>query len=487
MSRNRILILAVLPLLLASLACQAVLGPISGPVIGPTLLPTATQYTPPAPTAGGALNPVPTRTPASLDPVGMTTATPAIELQVTVNPVSTFTAVSGSPTPIPTPLPLDLQLDVFEDVWNVINDGYVYPDFNGVDWDAAYDEYRQRVQAGLSNDEFYTTVNEMIALLDDDHSYFLDPQAVIEEDAEYEGKLDYVGIGILITAVPDRSRAVIILVFPGSPAEAAGLQSRDSIISVSGESILDEEGYLRDIVRGPEGTIANILVQTPGQEPRELQIPRHRITGGYPVPYTVLTSPNGQRIGYILLPSFADTTVDEQVGTAIEAMTSAAPLNGLVVDNRMNGGGADTVLRPTLGYFLAGVVGNFTSRYEERALRVEKLTDVNGSSTIPLVVLVGPDTVSYGEVFAGVLSDSGRAYLIGETTGGNVETLWGYDFDDGSRLWIASETFRPINNPEEDWEQTGIIPDLEVPVNWDEYTIETDPAVLAALDFFDGK
>ncbi|HNT23566.1 MAG TPA: S41 family peptidase [Anaerolineales bacterium] len=480
MSRNRILILAILPLILASLACQAILGPANGPSIGPTLLPTATQYTPPAPTAGaaptagGALNPAPTRTPASLDPVGMASATPEIELQVTVNP-------------IPTPLSLDLQLDVFEDVWNVVNDGYVYADFNGVDWDAAHDEYRQRIQAGLSNDEFYTTVNEMIALLGDDHSYFLDPQAVIEEDAEYKGNLDYVGIGVLITAAPERSRAVIILVFPGSPAEAAGLQSRDSIISVGGESILDEEGYLRDIVRGPEGTIANVLVQTPGQAPREIQIPRHRITGGYPVPHTVLTSPNGQRIGYILLPSFADTTVDEQFGAAIEAMTSEAPLDGLVVDNRMNGGGADTVLRPTLGYFLAGVVGNFTSRYEERALRVEKLTDVSGSSTLPLVVLIGPDTVSYGEVFAGVLSDSGRAYLIGETTGGNVETLWGYDFDDGSRLWIASETFRPINHPEQDWEQTGIIPNLEIPVIWDEYTVDTDPAVLAALDFFDRK
>jgi hypothetical protein len=70
---------------------------------------------------------------------------------------------------------------------------------------------------------------------------------------------------------------------------------------------------------------------------------------------------------------------------------------------------------------------------------------------------------------------------------GNIETLWGYDFDDGSRLWIAHETFRPRDHPDQDWEQTGIIPDLEVIVNWDEYTTENDPAVLAALDYFDGQ
>ena len=472
-------VLALLPLLLASLACQAVLGPLFGPGIGPTALPTATQYTPP-PTAA----PRPTDT-------SQPTATPAIELQITelpLSPVPTFTPIGELPTPEPTPMPLDLQLSVFEDVWNVVNDGYVYPDFNGVDWDAVHDEYRLRIEAGLSNADFYMTMREMISLLGDDHSAYLDPQTVIIEDTEYAGNLDYVGIGIYVSAVPERDRAVILAVFPGSPAEAAGLRSRDNIITVDGQPILSEDGYLRsEIIRGPEGTTITVLVQTPGQEPRDVQVVRQRITGGLPVPYMVLTSPNGQRIGYILLVTFTDSTIDETFGAALEAMTADAPLDGLIIDNRMNGGGADDVLIPTLGYFTSGTLGEFTSRSEDRPLEVRKLTDINGSSSMPLVVLVGPGTASYGEVFAGVLHDIGRAYLIGETTDGNVETLWGYDFDDGSRLWIASETFRPHNHPEEDWEQTGIIPDLQIPVNWDEFTTENDPAVLAALDHFDGQ
>ena len=104
---------------------------------------------------------------------------------------------------------------------------------------------------------------------------------------------------------------------------------------------------------------------------------------------------------------------------------------------------------------------------------------------MPLVVLVSLDTVSYGEVFAGVLQDIGRAYLIGETTGGNVETLWGYDFEDGSRAWIAHESFQPLNHPDQNWEETGIIPNLTILANWDEYTTQTDPRVKAALDYFD--
>ena len=113
-----------------------------------------------------------------------------------------------------------------------------------------------------------------------------------------------------------------------------------------------------------------------------------------------------------------------------------------------------------------------------------KSKDIHGSTLVPLVVLVGSDTASFGEIFAGILQDVGRAYLIGTTTGGNVEILWGYDLEDGSQLWLANETFRPLNHPDQDWEQTGIIPDLTVSGDFDEYVMADDPAVLAAVQYF---
>jgi C-terminal processing protease CtpA/Prc len=84
-----------------------------------------------------------------------------------------------------------------------------------------------------------------------------------------------------------------------------------------------------------------------------------------------------------------------------------------------------------------------------------------------------------------VLQDLGRAYLIGEQTEGNVEILYIYEFTDGSRAWIAHDSFRPLNHPEQDWEKTGIVPDLVVPSQWDQVTLQTDPAVQAALEYFD--
>ena len=254
---------------------------------------------------------------------------------------------------------------------------------------------------------------------------------------------------------------------------------------MDGTPILDDNGFLQDIVRGPEGTTIDIVVNTPGEQSRNLTLTRQRVTGDFPLVYQVITSPQGDRIGYILLVTFEDGTVDEKVARAIQDMTSSGTLDGLILDNRMNNGGSSLVLNPILSYFAGGTLGYYMDRENRRSLDI-KLDDIRGSSKIPLVVLIGSGTASFGEIFAGILRDIDRAYLIGTTTMGNVEILWGYDLEDGSQLWLANETFRPVNHPEQDWEQSGIIPDLTVQGDFDEYPLDADPPVLAAVNYLSG-
>jgi C-terminal processing protease CtpA/Prc len=182
------------------------------------------------------------------------------------------------------------------------------------------------------------------------------------------------------------------------------------------------------------------------------------------------------------LVTFDDSTVDEQVASALKEMSQEIRLDGLILDNRMNGGGSSAVLVPLLGYFVGGNLGNFINRSDERPLEVS-LEDINGSSEVPLVVLISSETASFGEIFAGILQDTGRAYLIGNTTEGNVEILWGYDLEDGSKLWLANETFRPMNHPEHNWEKMGIVPDSFQSGDFDEFSLENDPVVLAAIGY----
>jgi C-terminal processing protease CtpA/Prc len=83
---------------------------------------------------------------------------------------------------------------------------------------------------------------------------------------------------------------------------------------------------------------------------------------------------------------------------------------------------------------------------------------------------------------SGVLQNSGRARVVGQTTLGNVEILWGYDFDDSSRVWLAHETFQPVDLPNGIWEKTGIVPDVLVPTRWDLFSEATDPALAKAVE-----
>ncbi|MBI3158817.1 MAG: PDZ domain-containing protein [Chloroflexi bacterium] len=422
----------------------------------------------------GGLPPGPSATPP---PVSAAPSTPTAVVLPTTGPTA---------PPETFNLPADQQQRIFEDMWEVVRAEYLYPDYGGLDWETVRVETRERIAAGLSDQAFYALMSELVVNLGDDHSAFLTPEMVAAEEAAYAGNLDYVGVGVYIGPVAERGRGVIYMVIPGGPAEEAGLKSHDSILTVDGQPILDEEGYLTDSLLGPEGTQVVVEIKSPGQEPRLVTITRRRIAGRLPVPSEVLVSPGGQRIGYILIPTFSDGNIDAQVGEALRALAASGPLAGLILDNRINDGGFDSELRGTLGFFTRGLAGHFVNRQGRTPLRINP-EDINGSLAVPLVVLVGPDTHSYGEIFAGVLADQGRATLIGETTGGNVETLYGYDFEDGSRLWLAHDTFQPINDSEADWEETGIQVDLTAPSAWDLTTQAEDPAILAALAFFDGE
>lgn len=420
---------------------------------------------------------------------------PTLSLVLTSEPAPTPTFVLPTLTPSPTlPSPTltvqgpdsAQQIAIFEQLWQIVRDEYLYPDYNGADWEAIGAEYRRRVQAGMTPEAFYQAMDEMLAQLKDDHSVFLSPQEVAEEEAEYAGQTSYVGIGVLLSAVPERQRATIILTFPNSPAEAAGLQSHDNILSVDGQPILDEFGFLRsELLLGEPDTPVEIVVQRPGESPRSLTLVRRPISGAVPVPYTVLFTPKGKRIGYLLIATLADSTIDDQVGEALRQMNSQGELQGVILDNRYNSGGADTVARGVLSYFTYGRLGYFINRHQEQNWFAVRRKNVAGSAKMPLVVLIGQNTVSFGEILAGVLQSRKRAFLIGTPTEGNVELLRSYDFEDGSRAWIAHEKFIPINQPEQDWERMGIQPDLFIASNWDEVTLSTDPVILAALEYFD--
>ncbi|MFM8321945.1 MAG: S41 family peptidase [Chloroflexota bacterium] len=456
--------------------------PAAGQSAAPTAVPpTTAPPTPALPAASVTLPPTPA------------TVAPEFTLQPTDppgDPQANQRPPTLTPAPItpvaPDPQRSARQMQVFDALWDFINDHYLYRDFNGLDWDAVRSEYTALIDAGINDADFYLAMLRMVRNLGDQHSAFMDPEAAAAQDAQFSGAYRYVGIGVMTAVVPDEQRLAVLVVFPNSPAEQAGIRMRDSLISADGQPLVDERGARISLLRGEAGTSVTLQVQTPGEAPRTLTVTRRQVTEHMPVPYQTFQSPGGRRIGYIFIPTFNDDQIDEGVAAALEAMTAGAPLDGLVIDNRHNGGGISTVLNNTLAYFTDGLVGYFVEGRQEMPVEVEGV-DLNGSQQVPLVVLVGEGSASFGEIFSGLLHDLGRAYLIGTTTDGNVEILSIVNLPDGSRAWIAASTFRPVNQPDANWETTGIVPDLQAPADWTSVTLEDDPAILAALAYFDQR
>lgn len=445
---SRRLTLAVL--IAFSLACNFITGRFATPTAVAT--PTPTQLTPVYVPPGCEAVP-----PATI-PAATLLAQPTPELQA--NPqISTET-----------------QLGVFEEAVDIIEAVYVYPDFNGKDWPAIVSKYRTLIKSGLDTRTFYEEMQAMIDELGDEHSAFESPVEAAASDAELAGSSEFVGIGVSVLPQPEKQQATVIVVFSDSPAEHSGILPHDSITAVDGEPIAEDDQVNVQRMRGPECSAVRVTVETPGRAPRDILIIRHRITGGLPIDARRVPTSDGSRIGYIMLPSFFDQTIPGKVAAALEDF---GELDGLILDNRLNGGGSSSVVEPIFAYFTSGTLGSFVSRDRPRALSITA-NPIHNSQTVPLVILVGPETVSFGEIFSGALKDSGRALIVGRTTLGNVETLHGYNFDDGSRMWIASETFDPAVS-HADWETTGIVPDVEAYADWDTFTFETDPSIAAAL------
>lgn len=370
------------------------------------------------------------------------------------------------------------QLRIFRELWGVVNERYIYPDFNGFDWPAARDQVESRISAGLTVEQFHAEMSDLIDGLNDDHSNYLTPDEATREDAEYSGAGTFTGVGLVTDVNRDAGHIYVLAVLPDSPAARAGIEPHDAILEIDGQPSVDAQGNsMSSLLRGEAGTTVEVLVRTPGQAPRVVAVARGDVNTTEPIVRRVL--PGDKRIGYLGVPSLFEESVTARTRDAVRELTRGGRLEGLILDLRTNGGGSFPNLRGLLSLFTSGAMGDFVDRAGERTSVRVRANGIGNSQTVPLVVLIGPSTESFAEVLAGSLQAKGRARLVGQNSAGNIETLMAHQFEDGSRLWLAQETFRLPDGT--GWELIGLTPDVRVDAAWDEYTADDDPVLAEAV------
>lgn len=296
-------------------------------------------------------------------------------------------------------------------------------------------------------------IDGMMDALGDPFSTYMAPETAQQFSEEIEGS--FTGIGAEVSM--ENGNVVVVSPIKGSPAEKAGIQPKDILLSVNGQSF---EGLnLNDAVkkiRGPKGTEANVKVKREGSSAvLEFKIIRDDIAME-----TVYSRMENDGIGIIEVTEFSSNT-GERFKKELTALEKKG-LKGLIIDVRNNPGGVLDVVEEMSGLFVpkGKVIVQVEDKNKQREQSVSK--GASAGKTYPIIVLTNKGSASASEIMAGALKESAGAKLIGETTygKGTVQSGFTREIGDGSLLKI---TIAKWLTPNGEWiHKKGIKPDIAV-------------------------
>lgn len=303
-----------------------------------------------------------------------------------------------------------------------------------------------------------------------------------EEYKEYQQKNAGALAGIGVTLQKDISGYLLVAgVLEESPADAAGIEINDLIISVNNEDVLTL-GFTQasSDIKGEEGTKLALTLRREGED-YSVEVTRkstatstvnHRLIGDY---------------GYIKIEDFDKSTVND-FKYAVSDLRSKNAL-GLIFDVRSNSDGVMETAVEILDYLLPE--GTLATEINRRGELKNVYTSDNNFIDIPMVVLINGETSSAAELFACDLRDFKVAELVGQTTFGKGTVQTAFPLKDGSAIKLTTAHFNPSNGI--NFDSVGIKPDYEVALTTEQQlnfaTLDetTDPQLMKAIEVLKAK
>ena len=266
---------------------------------------------------------------------------------------------------------------------------------------------------------------------------------------------NFVGIGIYMIKNTQYDKIQVLATIKGSPAEKAGIQAGDLIISVDGiEYKANDMTTASNNIKGEEGTKV-VIELLRGAQNIKYEVTREKVIVN-PVEGKVLSN----NIGYIQFDSFDETTAKDFKAKYQELAKQG--IQSLIIDLRNNGGGiVDQALE------IADYVATKDSvlLYEIDKNNKEKVEKAKTDPIInmPIIILTNENTASASEILAGALKDLGKAKIVGTTTYGKGIIQQLLKLSDGSGIKITVEEYKTPNKNKIN--KVGITPDeiVELP------------------------
>ncbi|MFH1084686.1 MAG: S41 family peptidase [Chloroflexota bacterium] len=367
---------------------------------------------------------------------------------------SVMASASAAPRDESQQLTRTQRAEILWEIWDILAREYLRPD----DIDA------QKMIHGAASG--------MVRSLDDPYTAFVEPVSAAILDQDMTGSFE--GIGASVEMV--EGKLAIVRPMPGSPAEKAGIRAGDVILEVNGVSLKGKtllEGVT--MIRGPEGTVARLLVRRAGvAEPFLVPVTRAKVE---------LITIEARRlegdIAYVRLREF-NAVAARKLRDALKEQLAGKP-KGLVFDLRGNPGGYLQSAVEVASELLPRGTLILTEEQRGRAPREFRAGSGGLATDIPLVILVDGGSASASEIVAGAIRDNARGKLIGQRTFGKGSVQNTHTLEDGSSLRVTIARWLLPDGAHLDGE--GIAPDIEVTGTPEDAAAGRDPQLERARAF----
>lgn len=322
----------------------------------------------------------------------------------------------------------------------------------------------------------YAATAAMLASLRDSHTNFLDPQQYQESRQQLMGRPGFTGIGVLITSRKDAGGEGWIFVedvFPGSPAEAAGVKRFDRIVQVDGRSLKNATSQdASQYIRGPAGSTVVLTVMRGDQT---LQVPVVRAAIQQRSVEARIIQPG---VAYVKLHEFS-RGAGARLRSTLLGLALQEPLRSVVLDLRANPGGLIQEAVSVGSLFLPPrtTLSKITER--NRPADVLRTAGVPLFPKTPLVLLIDGQSASASEILAGAFKDHHRATIVGEKTAGALGGSITVPLPERAGMTVTVERITtPLGSTVEG---VGIVPDVPVTLTINDMLRGEDTQLTAAL------
>lgn len=276
--------------------------------------------------------------------------------------------------------------------------------------------------------------NTIDFLLDqlDPHSTYIPPSLTEINERQIRGS--YQGVGIEYIRFMDT--VFVFSVYPGGPAEKAGVKPGDRLLEAAGKSLTDtlDNTELQEAIQGSGTAQLTLRVyRRSDHKIHTLALSKSNIVMNSTEVYYMVS----KTLGYMKLDRFSGNTYKEFMA-ALNAL-KARGMKDLILDLRNNGGGLLNEAVAIANEFLQkDEIISYTYGFH----RSKNFYRADGNGTFKegrLLLLINHNSASASEILAAAMQDNDRAVVMGNRSFGKGLVQEPFRLSDGSiiRLTIA--------------------------------------------------